>query len=825
MIDLHVVRRRQPAPGAKHPEAEQRGREVWIYPKFNRLPNAAAKRHVLFHEMGHWFREEHVPLADIMGFEEGERYFNVYGAGNSEEGFAEAFATYFTDPRHLKGRYPGLYDEIEKLVAPLERDLLRWVSDAIVKVLRESHMPRGVILGEVKIPPGAYRTMSRWSKGEKRDSVTVAIDLTTGTLDVSGYANQFGRMAGSEKPRYAGVVEISFALGQYRPVVKVQTPHDPRSVEVLKALVKMDPNIASYAVHTPLSTAEGSVKAFVRKYSRRASEPSGPTGEPPIPALYHGTSSVFHSIVKSQGLRPRGATGTAATYGGTQAPSIPDRVYVGALETAKDAAHKAANLHGGVPVVYKVKVPGTALLEPDEDSDEPTWWRSLRKMGALAYKGRVPANHVIPYVADPKRASKTHRAWVKWDGRAFRPEEEWESEAARHARYKQDMERERLQRLAASVEAQPNGVPLHEADPTRDARFRKIAEHAYDVMRGWLDKHGDEIDDLLPRSKRWGGWVANMAELDGRRGGGGQWADLNIVFATTNHLPAMGMPPNSRTFYIILPVLIAPFSTLHLTSRAYDSRVAFIHEFIHYLDEKRYPAGTVQQSAAKRDAGDIKGYFHTPAEFNAFYQEGASKLISDIDTTVSLNATMFAPHGKQHPRLAILSRAVHGTARDWMTWLRAQRYWYADFLEAAKGSKWERKFLTRASLLQQTARKRISKVESVVMMPRGVLLWEAGREKLMGQTLLAAEPSRRFRTIYRGVLAVITEFKPDDYVTLKRAWAITHAGHIAAVEEEDAHVIQATVRAEHVREAPNPGEYFYVGPSVRGRAIKRIAAS
>lgn len=147
MIDLHVVRQPHPEPGAHHPEAQQKGREVWVFPKFDRLPGVRAKRHVLFHELGHWLRQEHVDYRAINGrwSPSYPDYAGAYGRDTAEEGFAEVFATYFTDPEHLKSQYSDLYKNIAKLVAPLERDLLRWVSDAIAKLLKENTaMPRGV---------------------------------------------------------------------------------------------------------------------------------------------------------------------------------------------------------------------------------------------------------------------------------------------------------------------------------------------------------------------------------------------------------------------------------------------------------------------------------------------------------------------------------------------------------------------------------------------------------------------------------------------------------------------------------------------------------
>jgi hypothetical protein len=73
--------------------------------------------------------------------------------------------------------------------------------------------------------------------------------------------------------------------------------------------------------------------------------------------------------------------------------------------------------------------------------------------------------------------------------------------------------------------------------------------------------------------------------------------------------------------------------------------------------------------------------------------------------------------------------------------------------------------------------------------------------------------------IYRGVLTTVSTFQSMDYVTLKRNWAIEHAQHVAAVEDEPAHVLRALVPAKDVYEAYNPGEYFYDGKTVRGRPI------
>lgn len=76
--------------------------------------------------------------------------------------------------------------------------------------------------------------------------------------------------------------------------------------------------------------------------------------------------------------------------------------------------------------------------------------------------------------------------------------------------------------------------------------------------------------------------------------------------------------------------------------------------------------------------------------------------------------------------------------------------------------------------------------------------------------------------IYRAVDARVGEFKHFDYVTMNTKFAVGHAEHQAAVTEEPQVVLQARVPAEHVAEARNPGEWFYIGPGVRGRVFRSI---
>jgi len=68
-------------------------------------------RFIVFHEIGHWYRWSSIALGDIFGSKPEEVFF-IFGSPNSEEGFADAFASYFLERAEMRKRYP---DQLQKL--------------------------------------------------------------------------------------------------------------------------------------------------------------------------------------------------------------------------------------------------------------------------------------------------------------------------------------------------------------------------------------------------------------------------------------------------------------------------------------------------------------------------------------------------------------------------------------------------------------------------------------------------------------------------------------------------------------------------------------
>jgi hypothetical protein len=77
---------------------------------------------IVCHELGHWFRTNYVELEDIVGWNPGEGFL-IFGATNSEEGFADAFAAFLMGDSDLETRYPEQQALLADLLADFEGEL------------------------------------------------------------------------------------------------------------------------------------------------------------------------------------------------------------------------------------------------------------------------------------------------------------------------------------------------------------------------------------------------------------------------------------------------------------------------------------------------------------------------------------------------------------------------------------------------------------------------------------------------------------------------------------------------------------------------------
>lgn len=114
----------------------------------------------------------------------------------------------------------------------------------------------------------------------------------------------------------------------------------------------------------------------------------------------------------------------------------------------------------------------------------------------------------------------------------------------------------------------------------------------------------------------------------------------------------------------------------------------------------------------------------------------------------------------------------------------------------------------KSGKLFSTARLQIRKDDTVTA---------TDREKHYGKSLFD-QGKTDYLVIYRAVPRAEIMFKPGDYVTLSKKFAIEHAEHNAAIGEPS-HVIKIVADPRKVYDALNPGEYFYGGDAKRGKVF------
>lgn len=134
--------------------------------------------------------------------------------------------------------------------------------------------------------------------------------------------------------------------------------------------------------------------------------------------FYHGTSTnLWYDGIKGKGLVPRDIIGSSGSYGAMSATALSREglVYLSADPdfATREAASQAARRHGGLPLIIRVSTEGldAAKFMPDEDTRMRTAQESLDIASTLAYKGRIPASNLEPFLMLRKRGEK----WVPFE--------------------------------------------------------------------------------------------------------------------------------------------------------------------------------------------------------------------------------------------------------------------------------------------------------------------------------------------------------------------------------------------------------------------------
>lgn len=148
--------------GTHHPEAQQHGDAIWIYPKFWKLPSLKVKEFTFAHEIGHYVLSEYglpkfVDVASSLGIDVWDSASLPYAQYNMHEAFADSFAAYHLDRAELKQRYPE-WEQLVELVqsgrtvtAAYSEDTLEIVAAGMSLILAQNYIVTNPYFDEKEI--------------------------------------------------------------------------------------------------------------------------------------------------------------------------------------------------------------------------------------------------------------------------------------------------------------------------------------------------------------------------------------------------------------------------------------------------------------------------------------------------------------------------------------------------------------------------------------------------------------------------------------------------------------------------------------------------
>lgn len=130
-----------------------------------------------------------------------------------------------------------------------------------------------------------------------------------------------------------------------------------------------------------------------------------------------------------------------------------------------------------------------------------------------------------------------------------------------------------------------------------------------------------------------------------------------------------------------------------------------VHELIHYFDFHRGGEGFSKsvRSGALSNAGKLTAYFNTPEEFNAYYQAGANKVVSETRKLVGKL--------KRGDKKAQGFSMVFIDYSSFLDWVATGDFWHAPWIEALS-TEYRRKFKARLFQLFEALRKQVEQAYS-----------------------------------------------------------------------------------------------------------------
>lgn len=147
-----------------------------------------------------------------------------------------------------------------------------------------------------------------------------------------------------------------------------------------------------------------------------------------------------------------------------------------------------------------------------------------------------------------------------------------------------------------------------------DREFRSEAMKFWKKLYDFLTKK--DIRRLREVPAR-GGWALDARIIDQK------YKNLIFIIGYGGKYGG-GFGKKGKYSIISFSPLSAPFDTKFFKQGLERNRNIFVHEFIHYLDSLRRKSGEGDSSVKLEES--LESYYNDPDEFNAYYQDGVSKI-------------------------------------------------------------------------------------------------------------------------------------------------------------------------------------------------------
>lgn len=297
---------------------------------------------------------------------------------------------------------------------------------------------------------------------------------------------------------------------------------------------------------------------------------------------------------------------------------------------------------------------------------------------------------------------------------------------------------------------------------------RMTARETANNISVWLDKNADNIKSKLQLT-RYGYKISAKAM-------GLPYKNLFLIFSKGNNAASFGTftnNPNNKFIMLKLLLDLSEITNIDVLFKKYG-RSLFIHEFIHYLDDKRvdYKNSGVDQHFDFNNEKDWQKYISSPEEFNAYYQQATAKLEDRLDEFED------KIHTGDYDRLKTFLQKM--TVSEFVEWFKSEN---SDMFHSGVIKHFDEKYTKKLN-------KRLARFFAENILTRFESIDEAARIGTGVRKDEIPEKYKKYPLINRGTTSAILELDADTVLMLtkdgiKKDWLVNELGIADMIDDYD----------------------------------------